>query len=483
MFFEGAIADFPSPDVEKDNVNYLAGIREIGVRSEFTDGRDMPRLLVRSVEFEGPLLSSWPPREHQQIFVESTSREDAPRYAQEIIESFMRKAYRRPVHAQELELVKSVWSTSFAENHDFAASIKDALLVVLTSPQFLFLIEKSAGPESELLEEYELASKLSYFLWDSPPDEALLERAATGTLHASLVDETERMMRDPRFELFLSQFVKQWLSLEKLDVVETDLKRFPQLTREMKQQLGEEPIRFVAHLIEHNLPVSNLVRSDFIVANDPIATYYALGDRTESGFDFKAIPLADHSQAGSLGGLLGQAGILAGLSDGRESNPVKRGAWFARKIIADPPDDPPPNVPELKEDSDEKLTLRERLEMHRNQEGCAKCHSGIDPWGVPFEAFDAAGKVKAELPDTRSRLPDGTEVNDFIGLKNYLADEKVDRVAFSFMKHLASYATGRTLTYNETVFLEEEVARLKPTGYPMRDLFKLIVQSDLFLKK
>lgn len=477
--FEGAIADFPSPFVEKENVNYLAGLREIGVRSEFTDGRAMPRLLIKSVEFEGPLYASWPPKSHQQIFIESANRHDPEKYASEVIQSFMTRAYRRPVLESEISLLKQVWATSYKEAGDFQRSIQDALLVVLTSPQFLFLVENSAGPEAEELDEYELAAKLSYFLWDSPPDARLLQSAADGQLHATLDAEIERMLTDSRFEQFLRPFVGQWLSLDKFAVVEVDPQRYPRLTRDTRAQLRDEPMRFIGHLIERNMPLSHLVRSEFILANDTVAAYYGLGDRIESGFEFSCIEHRDPN----LGGLLSQASILAGLSDGRESNPVKRGAWFARKIIADPPDDPPPNVPELKAASGEQLSLRERLEMHRNQEGCAKCHSGIDPWGVPFESFDAAGRIKASPVDSRSTLPDGTEIRDLNALKVHLATERIDRVAFSFLKHLASYATGRTLRYSEVTFLEEEAVRLKPTQYPMRDLIRLIIKSDIFLKK
>src|SRR4029078_674000 len=143
----------------------------------------------------------------------------------------------------------------------------------------------------------------------------------------------------------------------------------------------------------------------------------------------------------NLGGVLTQAGILAGLSDGRESNPVKRGAWFARRIIADPPEDPPPNVPKLPEEDGARLTLRQKLERHRNQEGCAKCHSGIDPWGIPFEKFDAAGLLRSDPAiDPSAKMADGTEVRDFNGLKEYLANKRIDEVAFSFLKHTASYA-------------------------------------------
>ena len=477
--FEAAIADFPSPFVETDNVNYLAGVREIGVRSEFTDGRDIPRLLIKSVEFEGPLYWQWPPDSHQRIFIDSPNKNAPEIYADEVIREFMVRAYRRPVLETEVKLVHQVWTNSFKEQGDFGRSIQDALLVVLTSPQFLFLIENSASPQAEDLDDHELASKLSYFLWDGPPDKRLLQRAASGELHQVLDAEIERMLADARFEQFLQPFVSQWLSLDKFDVVEIDQERYPQLTRDTRTQLRDEPIRFVGYLIDKNLPLSNLVRSEFVLVNDAVAHYYTLADRVENGFSFSAIEHRDPN----LGGLLSQASILAGLSDGRESNPVKRGAWFARKIIADPPDDPPPNVPQLREAAGSELTLRERLEMHRNREGCAKCHSGIDPWGVPFESFDAAGRFKPTPVDARSTLPDGTEIRDLNALKDHLATDRLERVAFSFMKHLATYANGRTLSYNEVAFLEEEALRLAPTQYPMRDLFRRLVKCDIFLKK
>ncbi len=477
--FEAAIGDFPSPFVEKDNVNYLAGIREIGVRNEFTDGRDIPRLLIKSIEFEGPIYSTWPPESHRRIFIESPNKSDSKMYAQEVVLRFMTRAYRRPVLESEVGLVLRVWENSFKEHGNFSRSVEDALLVVLTSPQFLFVVENSAGPEPEDLNEYELASKLSYFLWDAPPDEQLLQLAGSGSLHKKLDVEIDRMLADTQFDQFLQPFVSQWLSLDKFDVVEIDQKRYPKLTRDTRTQLREEPIRFIKYLIDKNLPLSNLVRSEFILANDVVAAYYGLAVRAENGFSFSAIKHQDPH----LGGLLSQASILAGLSDGRESNPVKRGAWFARKIIADPPDDPPPNVPQLKEASGTELTLRERLEMHRNQEDCTKCHSGIDPWGVPFESFDAAGRIKTIPVDGLSVLPDGTEIQDLNGLKDHLATDRLDRVAFSFMKHLASYAVGRTLSYNEVAYVDEQAIKLKLTQYPTRDLVRLIIKSDIFLKK
>ena len=476
--FEGAMRNFPNAEVEKDNVNYLAGVREIGVRSEYTDGRDMPRLLIRSVEFEGPLHETWPPPAYKNIFIASEQKNDRPVYARQILRNFARRAYRRPVTTAEEEALVAVYRNSAAAGRTFEESVKDALLVALTSPQFLFLIESSATPEPEPLDNYELASKLSYFLWNSPPDAKTLQLAATGTLRKQLDAETERMIADPKFSRFINEFAAQWLSLDKFQVLEPDRTRFPKLTRETRTQLRQEPIEFLRYLIKENLPAKNLVQSDFIVANETVAGYYDLGDKTESGFRFVAIK-PDRPE---LGGVLTQAAIMAGLSDGRESNPVKRGAWLARKIVAEPPADPPPNVPALKE-AEKGLTLRQRLEQHRDVVACRNCHAKIDPWGVALEEFNAGGRLKTQQTDARSTLPDRTEVSGANDLKRYLANDRIDQVAFSFLKHLAIYASGRSLTYSERNQLKQDGLKLKADSYRMKDLIRYVVNSPMFLEK
>ena len=181
---------------------------------------------------------------------------------------------------------------------------------------------------------------------------------------------------------------------------------------------------------------------------------------------------------------LATASVLSGLSNGRESNPVKRGAWLARKIIAEPPADPPPNVPALNE-AQEGLTLAEKLLLHRDQQGCRKCHEGIDPWGLPFEQFDAGGIWKNNVGEVgaQSTLPDTTEVDGFIALRSYLANQRIDQVAFSFLKHMTTYAIGRSLSYNEIETLKEKQRELKTDGYRMRDLIRFVVTSEAFLEK
>jgi hypothetical protein len=431
------------------------------------------------VEFEGPFYETWPPRSHRNIFRDFARKDDLPAYARHIIRVFANRAYRRPITSKEESVLTAVFQKSFAVGGNFQDSVKDALQVVLTSPQFLFLIEKSSTPEPEPIDDYELSSKLSYFLWNGPPDRATLRLAANGTLRKQLDAEITRMIEDVRFSRFTQEFASQWLSLDKIQVLEPDRKQFPKLTRDVRAQLRQEPVQFVQYLIRNNLPVRNLITSDFTVVNEVVANYYDLGDKTESGFRF--VPVT-HSRR-ELGGVLTQAAIMAGLSDGRESNPVKRGAWLARRIVAEPPDDPPPNVPALKEDDKHERTLRERIEAHRNQPGCFQCHTKIDPWGIAFEEFDAGGRIKAKPVDARSKLPDGTEVSGANELKRYLSEDRIDQVAFSFLKHLATYATGRSLSYSELNALKQDGLKLKPAGYRMKDMVRFIAGSKLFLEK
>lgn len=479
--FEGAIRNFPSPDVEKDNVNYLAGIREIGVRSEYTDGRDMPRLLIRSVEFEGPYHETWPPPTHMNLFGAAALYPGGPldeddAAAWRILRTFASRAFRRDASQEDTDPLFKAYINSGGKFRD---KVRDALLVGLTSPKFLMLVENSQGPEPEPLDGVELASKLSYFLWNGPPDVQTVELGAFGQLRESLDSELDRLIADPRFDRFIEEFGSQWLALDKFAVLEPDRKRFPKLTRDARAQLRREPVQVLRHLFRENLPARNLIESDFIVANEVVASYYDLADRSESGFAFAPIPLPQGRS--DLGGLLTQPAILAGLSDGREANPIKRGAWIARRLVAEPPDDPPPNVPMVKEDP--KLSLRERLEVHRNQTGCVQCHTKIDPWGLPLEEFDAGGRRKTEAVDARSTLPDGAKVAGFDDLRSHLADARLDQVAFSLLKHLQTYANGRTLSYAELATLKQDAVRLRREGYRMRDLLRYVVHSPMFLEK
>lgn len=475
--FVGSINDFPSPVLNKANANYLAGIREIGLRHDYVTEIDVPRLIIKSVEFEGPYYESWPTKSHQSIFIPSANSENKEKYAKEIIQDFMFRAYRGKVSERDLSVAYKIWQDTYKESNDFRESVKDSLLVILTSPQFLFITEHSNSPEKEKLDDRELASKLSYFLWNSPPDKELMAQAKENKISADLNKQVDAMINDPRFANFAERFTRDWLMLDKFDSIKVDNKLYPKLTTRMKRHLKQEPIEFINYLIQENLELRNIIHSDFTMGNDIVAEYYNIPNENPQGLKFQRLNLTDKNR----GGLFTQTSILTGLSDGHESNPVKRGTWMAKKIVAEPPGTPPPNVPNIDEE-DKTLTLRQKLEAHRNQKGCKNCHKKIDPWGIPFEMFDAGGYLKAKY-EADSELPDGTEVNDLNEMKKYLIEDRMDQVAFSFMKHLAIYATGRSLNFDEVAFLKESSVQLADSGYKTRDLLKFVVNSHIFNTK
>ncbi|MFM8214156.1 MAG: DUF1592 domain-containing protein, partial [Pirellula sp.] len=423
-------------------------------------------------------FQQWPPESHREIFTERSETEEDRNYASRIIGRFATRAFRRPLSEGEKQELMAVFDSELASGNSLSKSIRETLLVALTSPQFLYITEKSLGPEPEPLDEWELASKLSYFLWNAPPDHELLSLALGNKLRDSIDTQIDRLLNDPNSDAFAQQFVSEWMSLDKFDVVEIDAKRFPNLTRDARKHLRREPVEFFKHLLKSNAPVSDIISSEYLLANEVVANYYGLADQTESGFDFQPIRHSDHS----LGGMLTQAAPLSGLSDGREANPVKRGAWFARKIIAEPPEDPPPNVPKLEDLTT--LSLRDKLQRHRDVRGCAQCHSGIDPWGLPFEHFDASGKARTDgNVDSATTLSNGIKLKDFHAFRAYLAQNRQDQIALSLAKHLATYACGRQLTYNETLWLKENIGQLKDSGYRVADIVRWIIHSDLFDKK
>ncbi|MFM7830296.1 MAG: DUF1592 domain-containing protein, partial [Planctomycetaceae bacterium] len=205
-------------------------------------------------------------------------------WARQILSLFTTRAFRRPVTENELQLLISVWASARTRGTDFFQSIKDSLLVVLTSPAFLFIIEDSQGPEPEPLTDHELAAKLAFFLWNSPPDQKLTALAENGTLRQQLHSEIDRLIDNPNFFRFISEFTPQWLNLDRFDVLSVDEKRFPHLNRTARNRLRLEPSETVAWLIRSDRPVSELVQADYVVADDQVAAYYGLADQSESGF-------------------------------------------------------------------------------------------------------------------------------------------------------------------------------------------------------
>lgn len=475
--FEDALENYAMPNVGKDNLNYLVGLREIGITNQLVNNLETPRLVIESIEFEGPLYEQWPTKTYKNILGDLTEQSLNKASAKSVIESFMWKAFRRPATASEVNLALSVYDNAIEQDKTKIDSVKDTLLFVLTSPQFLFIAENSASPELEALDQYELASKLSYFFWNSPPDHQLLDLAVQGQLHAQMEQQVTRMIKDEKFSFFVNDFTSQWLQLNRFDVVKFDKSNARKMNSFMRKQLKQEPIEFVNYLIANNLPIAQLINSDYTLANDAVAEFYGYKNKKESGLKF--IPVKHENRVRA--GILSQASILAGLSNGHESNPVKRGVWLAGKIIDEPAPPPQPNVPAVNEE-DKTLTLAQKLAQHRDVDGCRGCHKKIDPWGLALEQFDAIGSVKPNS-EMLTKLPDGTKVNNFIEFKQYLVDDKMEQIAVGFAKHIASYAVGRSLKVSELVFIEDNLDVLADDEYKMQDIVRFIVTSKIFMTK
>ena len=269
------VNNFPRPRVQPDNDNYLAGVREILVHHEFTDGRDRPRLLIHRIEFEGPYYEFWPPKSHRRVFFPSPKKSETEEYARLVLKQFATRAFRRPAKNDEIKSLVEIWRDSTNEGKPFHECIKNALVVVLTSPQFLFISEKSEDGESEDLSQWELASKLSFLLTNGPPDDTLLDHAKAGTLDAAIHEQVDRLISDEKFDRCVREFANGWLNLEKFDVVETDRQEFPDLIPHVKEHLREEPVNWIRHLIRQNRPARELIDSDYILRTKSLRTITA----------------------------------------------------------------------------------------------------------------------------------------------------------------------------------------------------------------
>ena len=278
----------------------------------------------------------------------------------------------------------------------FEEAIRETLAMVLISPDFLYLMEP-AGNEKRPLNDWEIASRLSYFLWSSMPDERLFTAAEKGTLHEAREAKTHHqpMLKDPRSWQFVDQFVDQWLDVGAVDRVAVNPEFYPEWDDDLKPSIREETKHFFAEILQQRLSALDFLDSDFAMLNAPLARHYGLaGPR---GMEFERVDLpAGHER----GGVLAQASMLLGNSTGEDSHPVKRAVWIRERLLDDPPADPPPNVPSLDAENPDfaKLSVRRQLEAHRQQASCNDCHRGIDPWGIALEQFGADGRMRDVIP-------------------------------------------------------------------------------------
>ncbi|MDB4345831.1 DUF1592 domain-containing protein [bacterium] len=492
--FRGRLENLPLPVVDQNDKTSLANMAVMGLWSDAfaANSREQANpIIIHSIEFEGPYLNSWPPETHKKIFIDSPNKNNPSIYSREIFSYFMSKAYRRRATDQEVDRIWNFWNDSYPASESFEHSIQEALIVVLCSPNFLYLVEPDQ--EAGSVSDFELASRLSYFLWNTMPDDELFYLAANGKLTEQMEAQVERMLKDERAWSFIESFTTQWLDIASLDRVEMNIDLYPKYNRFVKNDMIQETLHFFREVLVNDLPALNFIDSDFTMLNQNLAQFYGING--VSGSEFRRVKVDRKKQRG---GLISQGSFLAGHSTGDDSHPVKRGVWLIEKILDDPPPPAPPNVPQIDmEDPDLiKLTMREQLERHRDSESCRDCHMKIDPWGVAFEGYDATGLLRdrARKQDadgrffqvdlsTESELENGRQLKGIADLKNYLASDRQEDLIRSIAKHLLSYSLGRSLTFADEEAVSKIVVQSKADGGKMQALLNSVVSSPLFLNR
>lgn len=466
----------------------------------YVEDPDFPKVVVESFEFIAPVYSSWPPNYHEEILFESPLRNtNESEYVTAVITRFMERAFRRSVEKGEVDVLMSYYRKIRPTVDRFEIAIREVMAMVLVSPEFLYLVEPG-GEEKRSLSDYELASRLSYFLWSTMPDSALFEKAEAGQLSDSevLKAEVARLLRDPRAGRFVTQFTNQWLDLGSVDRVAVNPEYYEDFDVLLKAEMQEETRAFFSEILCRDLSALNFLDSDFIVVNESLSRHYGL-EKGPRGSTFESVKL---SHDDPRGGLLTQASIMLGNSTGEDSHPILRAVWLRERILDDPPAPPPPNVPELNGESPDmaRLSVRQQLEAHREDPSCADCHRGIDPWGVAMENFDAVGKWRdqirrkvpnakkreswEELPvDATSELPGGIEVNGMSELKKYLVDQKREQFARALTSRMTSYALGRSLEFTDEEAIDEIASDFAASDFRLNYLINRIVESELFSTK
>ena len=489
--------------IEIPPVKLTQGEHQIAVSflNEFTDpAAEKPEeatraLFVEWFEFEGPL--DMVPPSHKRLLA-CSAEASQPDQAREILQRFISRAYRRPATTAEVDRLVAVVTRSLAEGVSWEVSMQRAMLTTLVSPKFLFRLElddRPESPDSRPLDEFQLASRISYFLWSSMPDEELLALASKGELTPNLDAQVRRMLADPKSNSLIDNFAMQWLQLKRLKTVTPDPNLFPTFNEPLRAAMLKETELFFEAMIREDRSIVDLVAADFTYLNGPLAQHYGLAHllsqpteeanrgrrRGGPNRDFERVTLPD----GLRGGLLTQASILTVTSNPTRTSPVKRGRWILEQILGAPPPPPPPNVPELAEGDKAQLTgsLRQRMEQHRANPACANCHAKMDPLGFAFENYNAIGGFRekdGEFPiEAGGMLPGGKAFQGPVELKSILKEQRV-KVGRNLTEKLMIYGLGRGLEYYDRRSVQKIQEELEKNDYKFSTLAVEIVKSDPF---
>jgi hypothetical protein len=443
---------------------------------------------AHALQIRGPLavsgMSASPSR--SKIFI---CHDDDALCAKRIVENLARHAFRRPVTAQDLTPLMAFYKSGSATG-GFEGGVRDALSAVLASPHFLYRAESGVGTgTTRTLSDLELASRLSFFLWSSLPDEELLRLATESRLSKAdvLATQVSRMLADPRAKSLSDDFAFQWLRLSKLDEITPDRTQFPQASRllDPRGMFKQELRLFIDSVLRSDRSVFDLLTADYTFLNERLAMLY--GIETVKGSDFRRVTLDNPARHG----LLGKGAILMLTAYPNRTSPVLRGAWILDRLLGAPPPEPPLNVPTLPENKrgQPARTLRARLEQHRANPTCAACHGAMDPLGLALENFNAVGQFRANDPDTLTpidstgQLPDGTTINGAEDLRRTLVARSDHQFVQTLTENLLTFALGRSLDYHDMPTVRRIVRQAAADDYRFKSIVFGVVSSAAFRKR
>jgi hypothetical protein len=476
------------------------------------DQYEGPGLAVEWIEYEGPLHDSWPPESHRQLFgdlaqkpapifngskrVEVVSNDPA-KDAEQLLLKFARRAFRRTVNREEIQPFLELVQKRLDGKASFESSMRVGFQAILVSPEFLFLRERPG-----LLDDFALASRLSYFLWSSMPDEELLKLAETKELGKPEVlrAQVERLLQHPKTSTFTEHFLGQWLSLRDIDFTSPDFRLYPEFDDLLKTSMVKETHLFFEEILKQNLSLTHFVSSDFSFLNERLARHYEIPGISGHGFQKVKLPKDSHR-----GGVLTMGSVLKVTSNGTTTSPVTRGAWVLDRILGTPPSPPPSGVSAVEPDIRGALNIRDQLAKHRSDSACNACHARIDPPGFALESFDVTGGYrthyrslgrgqpvtidgkrmpysKGQPVDPGDQLSDERKFKDIDELKQLLVADP-DQLARALATHLLTYATGAAPQPGDRDKIDSLVTQLRQEKYGFRSLIHRIVQSELFRRK
>ena len=477
--------DYLYPTVHLTNLNTWNGLTAVGgAKNYLGEG-----IAIQSMQVEGPLAETQPPplvRALLNALPAADSREPMQQVT-DVLGKIAPRVFRRPVRDGEVESFASLARPAIEEGRGLTDALRISLRSMLSSPQFLFF---DASPGR--LDDFALASRLSYFLWKSMPDETLFQLAREGRLSdpAILRQQVERMLDDEKSGRFVRDFLGQWLRLYDLNATTPDRKLYPEFDGLLGQSIQQETERFFAHLIKDNLSTTNFIDSDFTFVNRRLAEHYQLPP--VEGADLRKVSLPPESPRG---GILGQASVLKLTANGTFTSPVKRGVFVLTHLLGEAPEPPPPNVGSIEPDTRGTTTIRQTLDQHRHLESCAQCHRSIDPPGFALECFDPIGGFRTNyraatgqpgrpykqgpLVDASGVTAQGETFAHVWDYKQRLLTRK-DQVAHHFISQLIVYATGAEIQFADRAEVERIADQLRAAEFPVRSIIHAIVQSPLF---